>query len=218
MPTSPTLDRRGILKAAAWSAPVLTVATAAPALAASPQLRSVVGELTWGVKRSFRNYIINVPISQGTITLSGGVTQTGGAAGIFTWPNGAGTVAPDGTVSVQFEGSVRFLKHEGQLDVTIAKPLITVNPDGTGTITVTHTTPEGTTTPVVANLTSVTTTDGTQTLQVSNGNTSNDVDSAVTSLAETGVPVFAGEVYGQYTEFYDAGDPMNAFATTLTVV
>lgn len=211
------IDRRKVLQAGAWTVPVISVAAAAPSLAASSDIRSVTGTLSWGVKQSFRNYIVRVPISPGTITLSGGVTQAGDAASPFVWPAGSGTVEEDGTVTVQYGGSVRFLKHEGDLDVTIAEPLLSVSPDGTGTISVTYTATDGeTTTPVLALLNSVTTDDDGSVVSVSNGALTPDADVTASILAESGVVVFSGVVYGSYTEFYDAGAPMNAFETTLT--
>lgn len=210
------LDRRRVLQAGAWSVPVISVAAAAPSLAASSNLRTVTGTLTWGVKQSFRSYVINMPISQGTITLSGGVTQTGGDASPFVWPAGSGTVADDGGVSVQYGGSVRFLKHDGELDVTISEPLLTVAPNGSGTISVTHTTPEGTSNPVLALVNSVVVNDAGSAVDVSNGDPSADADGSATILAETGVPVFTAVISGSESVFYEAGAQMNAFSTALT--
>lgn len=115
------LARRPLLKSAAWAVPAVTVAAAAPSLAASTSSRQVTGTLTWGVKQSFRNYIVNVApgVFGGEITLSDGVSQVGGANdGVFIWPGGEGTVADDGTVVVQYAGTVNFYKHDGALDVT----------------------------------------------------------------------------------------------------
>lgn len=216
MSVATRIDRRKVLQAGAWTVPVISVAAAAPTLAASAT-RTVTGTMTWGVKQSFRSYIINMPISQGTITLSGGVTQTGNAASPFVWPAGSGTVEEDGTVTVQYGGTVRFLKHEGDLDVTIAEPLLVVSPDGTGTISVTYTSTDGeTTNPVLALLNSVNTADDGSVVTVSNGALDPDADVSASVLAESGVVVFSGVVYGNYTEFYDAGASMNAFETTLT--
>lgn len=217
MSDTPSIDRRRVLRAGAWSVPVISVAAAAPGLAASSSLRTVTGTLTWGVKQSFRSYVINMPISEGTITLSGGVTQTGGEASPFVWPAGSGTVTEGGTVSVQYGGSVRFFKHDGELDVTISEPLLTVAPDGTGTISVTHTTPEGTSSPVLALVSSVAVTDDGSTVDVNNGDPTVDSDGSTTVLAETGVPVFTAVIGGDESVFYDAGAQMNAFSTALTV-
>ena len=210
------VDRRKVLQAGAWTVPVISVAAAAPALAASSSSRSVTGTLTWGVKQSFRSYVINMPISQGTITLSEGVTQTGGAASPFVWPAGVGTVDEAGTVNVQYGGSVRFLKHDGELDVTISEPLLTVAADGTGTISVTHTTPEGTSNPVLALVNSAEPNDDGSVVTVSNGDPANDRDGSATVLADTGVPVFTAVINGRESVFYEEGAEMNAFETTLT--
>lgn len=217
MSASTRIERRRVLQAGAWSVPVVTVAAAAPRLAASTNLRTVTGTLTWGVKQSFRSYVITMPISAGTVALSGGVTRVDPADEMspFIWPAGSGTVGEDGAIHVQFTGSVNFEKHEGQLDVTISDPLLTVSPDGAGTISVTHASPEGSSTLVLADLSGVTVTDDTSSVSADNGDLNADVPR--TTLAETGVPVFVAVIGGTESQFYNAGDPMNGFSTTLTV-
>lgn len=211
------IDRRRVLQAGAWSVPVISVAAAAPTLAASPETRNVTGALTWGVKASFRRYITG-PIAGGEITLSDGVTQPGGT-GPFVWPGGEGTLDEDGTVSVQYAGTVNFFGHDGALDVTISDPEITLNPGGTGTLSVTYTSTDGdTSTLVLANLTAGNVVDSGTTVVVDNGSVDPDTDTTATALAESGVVVFSGSTTpgGPIIEFYAEGDPMNAFETTLT--
>lgn len=54
---------------------------------------------------------------------------------------------------------------------------------------------------------------------MSNGEVSDDVDTAATELTDTGEVVFSGSTSPNQppAPFYDAGSPMNAFHTTLTV-
>lgn len=210
------IDRRRVLQAGAWSVPVISVAAAAPALAASASVRNVTGTLTWGVKASFRRYITG-PIAGGAVTLSGGVTQPGGE-GPFSWPDGEGTVADDGTVNVQYAGTVNFNGHDGALDVTISDPQLTLNPGGDGALSVTYTSTDGASSSLVlADLTAVIVNDDGATVVANNGSVSTDTDSTATILADTGVVVFSGAMTpgGPVINFYQAGDPMNVFETTL---
>jgi hypothetical protein len=68
------------------------------------------GFLTWGVKKSFREYVTG-PIAHGSILTSGGATQNGD--GTFSFPAVSGASA----TSARFTGSVRFTGHDGQLDI-----------------------------------------------------------------------------------------------------
>lgn len=212
------IDRRRVLRAGAWSAPVISIAAAAPTLAASSTTRNVTGTLTWGVKASFRRYITS-PMAKGEVTMSDGVTQPGGT-GPFVWPGGEGTVDEDGTVFVQYGGTVNFNGHDGALDVTVSNPRIMLNPGGTGTLSVTYTSTDGeTSTLVLADLTGGNVVDSDTTIVVDNGAVDPDADSTNTALAESGVVVFSGSMTpgGPIMEFYAAGDQMNSFETTLTV-
>ena len=107
------------------------------------------GTLTWGVKQSFRNYV-GSPIAQGTITADSGATQTD--SGEFEFSSGTGTVEEDGSAEVSFSGSVNFEGHHGDLDVTLTEPTLSLDADGTGTLTVTHTTPDGTAEVTIADI------------------------------------------------------------------
>ncbi|HSL74604.1 MAG TPA: HtaA domain-containing protein [Ilumatobacteraceae bacterium] len=66
------------------------------------------GTIDWGVRQSFRNYVVG-PIAAGTITASGGVTQAA-ANGPFQWPVTGGT-SDSGSLSVQSSGTVVFTGH-----------------------------------------------------------------------------------------------------------
>ncbi|MFH8343522.1 HtaA domain-containing protein [Streptomyces sp. NPDC018045] len=97
---------------------------AAPASAAGSALASgsasgkiVDGNLDWGVKKSFRDYIAG-PIAGGKAELAGGAAPS--AAG-YRFPKGHGTY--DGaaaSLAVEFNGSVRFTGHAGALDLKFA--------------------------------------------------------------------------------------------------
>ncbi|MFJ9314838.1 HtaA domain-containing protein [Pimelobacter simplex] len=69
------------------------------------------GTLTWGVKKSFRDYLAG-PIAHGTVSLDGGVTQN--ADGTFAFPVTGGWSDPAaGTAEVRMGGTVRFTGHDG---------------------------------------------------------------------------------------------------------
>ncbi len=88
-------------------------------------LTSVQGSLEWGVRQSFRNYVIG-PISHGRISASKGATQANDN-GIFTFPQASSGTNWDGTRGyVQYAGQVRFYGHAGSLDVSLANPVVRV--------------------------------------------------------------------------------------------
>ena len=89
------------------------------------------GEVTWGVKASFRSYVTG-PVGQGTIEVSGGATS--GADGAVTFPGATGSVDLVGpTLDVAVGGGVRFVAHDGALDLRIAD-LRVVGTGATGTL------------------------------------------------------------------------------------
>ncbi len=76
--------------------------------------------LDWGVKESFRSYIVG-PIAKGSISTSG-VADNGSSYG---WSGGSGSVNTADTLGrVAFSGSVHFTGHGGQLDLTVSNPRI----------------------------------------------------------------------------------------------
>ncbi len=86
--------------------------------------------LDWGVKESFRNYIVG--FAEGAITTDGVGTQSDGA---FLWSNGVGSYDQDsGTGSIDWAGSVNFSGHEGALDLTIDNPSIVITSPTTATL------------------------------------------------------------------------------------
>lgn len=85
------------------------------------------GQLSWGIKESFRSYISGT-IANGSWETSDGASY---ATPLFDFSGGTGTYDPateSGTVN--FSGSVHFTGHDGILDLTIANP--TIEFDGAG--------------------------------------------------------------------------------------
>ncbi|MFI9598615.1 HtaA domain-containing protein [Streptomyces sp. NPDC052043] len=73
------------------------------------------GRLTWGVKDSFRSYVVG-PVAKGRITASDGASQASGN-GAFTFADATGTYDTDaGTLSAAFKGAVNFKGHQGEGD------------------------------------------------------------------------------------------------------
>ncbi|MFF5299887.1 HtaA domain-containing protein [Streptomyces sp. NPDC013161] len=69
------------------------------------------GKLDWGVKESFRSYVVG-SVANGKITTSDGATQAAGN-GVFTFTDATGTYDTDAdTLSAAFEGAVNFKGHE----------------------------------------------------------------------------------------------------------
>ncbi|NWN87312.1 MAG: HtaA domain-containing protein [Micrococcaceae bacterium] len=86
----------------------------------------VQGTLQWGVKESFRSYVLG-SIANGKITPSGGAKQRNGN-GIFTYPQASGGTSWDGSRgTVQYAGNVNFYGHDGVMDVTLSNPVIVVD-------------------------------------------------------------------------------------------
>ncbi|AQA11502.1 HtaA domain-containing protein [Streptomyces malaysiensis] len=89
--------------------------TEAPATESSGAAPGVVdGNLDWGVKKSFRDYVTG-PIAKGKITLTGGAADHGDG---YRFPHGEGAYdAGEGSLDAAFDGAVRFTGHEGALDL-----------------------------------------------------------------------------------------------------
>ncbi|RGE16727.1 HtaA domain-containing protein, partial [Leucobacter sp. wl10] len=87
--------------------------------------RAVVGSMQWGVKESFRNYVVG-PVANGKISASKGASQAKDN-GVFTYLQAkSGTRWNGETGSVQYAGNVNFRGHDGVMDVNIANPTIRV--------------------------------------------------------------------------------------------
>lgn len=86
---------------------------------------AVQGSLQWGVKQSFREYLVG-SIAHGSITPSDGASQAS-HNGVFTFPQASsGTTWNGSTGTIQFAGLVNFYGHDGVLDVNLANPVIEV--------------------------------------------------------------------------------------------
>ncbi|QRX90428.1 MULTISPECIES: HtaA domain-containing protein [Streptomyces] len=88
------------------------------------------GNLDWGVKKKFRDYV-NGPIAHGKAEPSDGATAT--AAG-FRFPKGHGTYdGTKATLVAEFNGAVRFTGHGGALDLKFSNLRIKAE-SGKGTL------------------------------------------------------------------------------------
>ncbi|WOX09261.1 HtaA domain-containing protein [Streptomyces sp. N50] len=95
------------------------------------------GKLDWGVKESFRSYVVG-SVANGKITASDGATQAAGN-GVFTFTDATGTYDTDAdTLSAAFEGAVNFKGHEDNgtygLDLTFTDLKATLD-NGSGELT-----------------------------------------------------------------------------------
>lgn len=85
------------------------------------------GDLSWGVKESFRAYISG-SIANGSWETADGATYE---TPQFTWSGATGSIDPStGIGSISFTGSVNFTGHDGVLDLTIANPTLEFEGDG----------------------------------------------------------------------------------------
>ncbi|WGD36998.1 HtaA domain-containing protein [Lysinibacter sp. HNR] len=79
------------------------------------------GTLSWGVKESFRAYVMST-IAKGSVSAIDGATYE---TPLFTWSGANGALDPDSeTGRVGFVGSALFSGHAGQLDLTFSNPVI----------------------------------------------------------------------------------------------
>lgn len=103
---------------------VVALAVAAPVPAA--------GSLSWGVKASFRSYVLG-DIAHGTITSAGGASPVSGG---YLFPQSSATVDRAGLGTVSYRGSVTFTGHAGALDLRIADPIVRVTSAAAGVLSV----------------------------------------------------------------------------------
>ncbi|MEU8790301.1 HtaA domain-containing protein [Streptomyces sp. NPDC048643] len=102
--------------------------TASPSASASETGSAAKGDIAdgtlgWGVKQSFRTYVVDGP-AKGRITASGGATQATGN-GVFTFTEADGSYDTDAdTLKAAFKGAVNFKGHEANgtygLDLTLS--------------------------------------------------------------------------------------------------
>ncbi len=86
------------------------------------------GSADWGLKESFRNYIVG-SIAHGSIAVGGGASVN--PDGTFHFPLLAGSYDPDSkSTFAHFAGSVHFSGHDGELDMTLDDLAVEVTPEG----------------------------------------------------------------------------------------
>lgn len=131
MRTRTSLGRR--LAAGALVAATATAGTLVAAAPTASAQQPVAVVLDWGVKQSFRNYVQG-PIAHGSVAVSDGAetiptTLPGDTRPIFRFP-GEGNGQIDGdAVSGGYGGTVRFLGHNGVLEIIVADPRVEVDGD-----------------------------------------------------------------------------------------
>lgn len=124
----------GLLAAVVVAATALVTAPS-PAGAALPTGPAAVtaGSADWGVRASFREYIVDPNRANGTITVTPPATTNGD--GTFRFASGTGTYAGStGELDASFSGSVHFLGHGGQLDVLIGAVRVEIDSATSGTL------------------------------------------------------------------------------------
>lgn len=87
------------------------------------------GQLSWGIKESFRAYISGT-IANGTWEVTDGATYETPA---FGWSDVSGVIDRETLAgSAEFTGAVHFTGHDGLLDTVMAHPTLIFDEDGTG--------------------------------------------------------------------------------------
>ncbi|MFJ2518157.1 HtaA domain-containing protein [Cellulosimicrobium cellulans] len=110
------------------SSPVTVTVTA------KPSVPTTAGSLTWGVKESFRSYIVG-PVADGGATASSGAAVVDGLFR-FGQADGGTWTAASGRGSVKYSGTVRFTGHSGALDLALTNPVVDVTGPGAGRLLV----------------------------------------------------------------------------------
>ncbi|MFB7651785.1 MULTISPECIES: HtaA domain-containing protein [unclassified Streptomyces] len=104
-------------------APTKTTSTGPSPAASATKGEIADGTLGWGVKQTFRAYVVG-PMAKGRVTVSGGATQAAGN-GAFTFKDATGTYDTDADrLTASFQGAVNFKGHETNgtygLDLTLS--------------------------------------------------------------------------------------------------
>ncbi|MFJ3668232.1 HtaA domain-containing protein [Streptomyces sp. NPDC090106] len=122
---SATASESASPSASASASPSASTTASPSATATEPATAGAIadGTLGWGVKESFRTYVVGT-VAKGEITASGGATQASGN-GAFTFPDATGAYDTEAaTLSAAFEGAVNFKGHEANgeygLDLTLS--------------------------------------------------------------------------------------------------
>ncbi len=97
----------------------------------STQTSTGAGYFRWGVKASFREYVTG-PIAQGSIDLSG--AGRSGSQFIFGQSQSVGALSELGDVN--YGGAVRFLGHQGILNVALQNPRVTITSPSSAIVSV----------------------------------------------------------------------------------
>ncbi|GAA1317061.1 HtaA domain-containing protein [Leucobacter albus] len=195
--------------AAGLAGGLLLLGPAGPGFASTSEAATCTvsgGELKWGVKERFRNYISG-SIANGEWTTENGATYETPA---FGWANGAGQVQPDLEAgAVSFTGDVHFTGHAGAMKLDLQDPAIEFTGPGAAQLVLGMgaVDTEGADVelePVVAALVDLSKATAT--------GTSYSVADAPVRLTADGAAAFNGE-YGDYV----AGDDMDALSLSFTV-
>jgi hypothetical protein len=115
------------LPIALLAAAIALLLSAASAAAATIPIKG--GEVDWGIKQSFREYVKG-PAAKGQIELSGGATEA--ADGTYVFPVGSGSYdTTTHVVEVQAGGTVHFTGHFSggvpALDMTFSNPRVVID-------------------------------------------------------------------------------------------
>ena len=86
------------------------------------------GSLSWGLRKSFRDYITG-PIANGSIAVSGGASASGEA---YTFPQSGGAKGDGGA---DYRGTVNFRGHGGLLDLSFSDPAVSIDSASRGSLT-----------------------------------------------------------------------------------
>jgi hypothetical protein len=103
-------------------AAIALLASAGSAAAATIPLTG--GEVDWGIKQSFREYVKGTT-AKGAIEVSGGATEAADGSYVFPVSTGTYDTTTHG-VEVQAIGTVHFTGHAGALDVTFSNPRVVI--------------------------------------------------------------------------------------------
>lgn len=159
------------------------------------------GNLTWGVKASYRNYVTG-PIANGTITVTSPATLAGT---VPTFGDGSGAYSGTG-FSLGARGGVRFTGHHGEMDLRMANPTLVVT-GASGTLKVDVVDSTGTATDGLA----IGTVDLAGTITVTGRSVT--ISQAPVSLTAAGANAFSYEG----TPMYPAGTVMDPVSATFTI-
>lgn len=117
------------LTRAAFALALILSALSLMASSASATVTSITeGSLDWGLKESFRNYVVGT-IAHGSITTDGGVTTN--PDGSYKFPLTSGTYDDEtGETILNFAGSVHFTGHAGILDMLVHNIRVQLSAEG----------------------------------------------------------------------------------------